>query len=124
MGNLGMYQIMTTWSKKLGGPKQLFVGVAIVGYAAIRSTEFAVKKAIKMLANHKDKSLEYCDTAKIFTVRVTAGIDDAGHKLNKGAQFKVLEADDDAILIEVIGDDNNPYFVTEALLLFISDYSL
>ena len=34
----------------------------------------------------------------------------------------MLETDKDAILIEKIDDDNNPYFVSEELLTNISNY--
>lgn len=33
-----------------------------------------------------------------------------------GDQFRVLEIDRDAVLIEKIVDNNNPYFVSEELL--------
>ncbi len=36
--------------------------------------------------------------------------------------FKVLERDGNAVLIEKLGDDNNPYFVAAELLNEISDY--
>ena len=36
--------------------------------------------------------------------------------------FKVLEIDGDAALIEKIGDENNPYFVSGCFLESISDY--
>ena len=36
--------------------------------------------------------------------------------------FKVLEIDGDATLIEKIGDENNPYFVSGCFLESISDY--
>ena len=39
-----------------------------------------------------------------------------------GDQFKVLEVDGDAALIERIGDNNNPYFVSVDFLKTISDY--
>ena len=39
-----------------------------------------------------------------------------------GDEYRVLECDEDAILIEVLGDPNNPYFVSGALLATISDF--
>ncbi len=44
-------------------------------------------------------------------------------KFRIGDKFKVLECDGDAILIELLENDNNPYFVSEKLLKEISDYS-
>ena len=37
--------------------------------------------------------------------------------------FKVLEIDGDAALIEKIGDENNPYYVSARFLRGISDYT-
>ena len=34
-----------------------------------------------------------------------------GINLFVGDEFRILASDEDAILIEVLGDDNNPYFV-------------
>ena len=45
-----------------------------------------------------------------------------GLEFKIGDQFRVLESDKDAILIEKIGDNNNPYFVSAELLKNISDF--
>ena len=37
-------------------------------------------------------------------------------------QFKVLERDGDAALIEIMNDENNPYFISAKFLSSISDY--
>ncbi len=41
----------------------------------------------------------------------------------EGDHFKVLEEDGDSVLIELLGNDDNPYFVSKELLKEISDYS-
>lgn len=43
-------------------------------------------------------------------------------KLKLGDQITVLAADDDSILIEKNGDQNNPYFVSSEFLKECSDY--
>lgn len=50
------------------------------------------------------------------------GESNEGLKFKVGDKFKVLESDGDAILIELIGNANNPYFVDVELLRAISDY--
>lgn len=45
MGNLGWYQLITTWSKKVGGPKNLLLLVAAGGYTIVRSVEAGGKKS-------------------------------------------------------------------------------
>lgn len=44
MGNLGWYQLLTTWAKKVGGPKQLMLLLAAGGYIIIRPVEAGGKK--------------------------------------------------------------------------------
>lgn len=43
-------------------------------------------------------------------------ISNEGLAFKIGDQFRVLEIDRDAVLIEKIVDNNNPYFVSEELL--------
>ena len=52
MGNLGWYQLITTWSKKIGGPKTLLLLIAAGGYAIVRSVEAGGKKVYRLV---KDK---------------------------------------------------------------------
>ncbi len=51
------------------------------------------------------------------------GISDEGLQFKVNERFKVLEADGDAVLIEKIGDMNNPYFISGDFLKEISDYT-
>ena len=50
------------------------------------------------------------------------GTSDEGVLLREGDQFKVLERDGDAVLIEILGDDGSPYFVSADFLSEISGY--
>ncbi len=49
---------------------------------------------------------------------------DSGAKLtlHSGDSFRVLECDGDAILIEVIGNPNNPYMVSGQFLATVSAF--
>ena len=118
MSNLGLYQVMTTLAKRVGGPAQLFILTAVGGYVIIRPVEAGgkavVKKVIKKVRTH-----QYSD--KLFTISCHA-IDNQGLQFVKGTQFRILEVDNDAVLIELIGDSNNPYFVSGSFLRAISDY--
>lgn len=49
-------------------------------------------------------------------------VSNEGLQFHVGETFKVLERDGNAVLIEKLGDDNNPYFVVAELLNEISDY--
>lgn len=120
MGNLGAYQKMTTIAKMVGGPINLagilFVCGIAIGVGLTKSGEFIVNKVSKIVKKETSLAME----SAIFTVTV-GEIDNSGLEFNIGDKFRVLERDGEAILIEKIGDLNNPYFVPDELLLRISD---
>ncbi len=51
-------------------------------------------------------------------------MDSNGLVFKVGDNFRILNHDADAILIEKLGDDNNPYFVSADFLKQISEYNL
>ena len=121
MGNLGWYQILTTAAKKLGGPKQL-IGILVGGGAILGGGAVIGGATIKKKVTSKlNKKKQIADAAIIHTVKAE-GESKEGLHFNAGDKFKVLEADGDAGLIEIVGDDNNPYFVSLNFLSSISDY--
>ena len=124
MSNLGGYQVFTTLAKKVGGPGNLIAliagGGAIVGGIAVKCGEFAVKKGKQAIANRK-KNDSSINSDTIYTVEREAESNE-GLRFKVGDSFRVLECDGDAILIELIENKNNPYFVSEKLLKEISNY--
>lgn len=126
MSNLGGYQVLTTLAKKVGGPGKLVAliagGGAIAGGIVVKGGEFAVKKGKQAIAKRKEKKKDSAiRTDVIYTVEQDAE-SNKGLEFKVGDRFRVLEYDGDAILIELIGNDNNPYFVSGELLKEISDY--
>lgn len=123
MSNLGGYQWLTATAKKVGGPKNLVFVIAGAGAVIYKSGEIAVKQTAKAIKRIKSKKqLPETANTKIYTVTAD-GISNEGLELRIGDQFRVLESDKDAVLIEKIGDDNNPYFVSAELLRNISNYN-
>ena len=122
MSNLGAYQWLTTTAKKVGGPKNLILIIAGTGAVVYKGSEVAVKKAVKEIKKRTSKhtSPEMADTT-IYTVSAD-GVSNEGLELKVGDLFRVLETDKDAVLIELIGNGNNPYFVSAELLRSISNY--
>ena len=122
VGNLGMYQLVTTWMKKFGGPKNFLSAVAgagiVIGGTAVKGYQMIKKHFTDAI---KQKHLEAA-AAIVHTVN-TEGVSNEGLMFHVGDQFKVLELDGDAALIEKIGDSHNPYFVSAKFLATISDYS-
>ena len=121
MGNLGFYEKMTTLAKKFGGPKKLLAVVVVTSYAVLRPVEAAVKKGVKEVVRAMKKRSAPCAT-KGLVFRATSDGEASGVKIRVGDEYRVLECDGDAILIEVLGDPNNPYFVASKFLRSISDF--
>jgi hypothetical protein len=121
MSNLGWYQILTSTAKKVGGPKQLIGliagGGALLGGGAVAGGSVLKKKISSKLAKKRQEA----EAAVLYTV-YTEGKSNEGLLFKVGDTFKVLETDGDAGLIEKIGDENNPYFVSLKFLSTISDY--
>lgn len=121
MSNLGGYQILTTVAKKVGGPAKLIAliatGSAAVGALGYKGSEIVIKKIIASIKKQPTGSSEI-----IYKVTVP-GESSEGLKFEIGNEFRVLETDGDAILIEKIGDKTNPYFVDKKLLNQISNFN-
>lgn len=118
MSNLGGYQTLTTIAKRLGGPGRLIIATMVSGYVVIRVAEVAGKTVYEKINEFKKENLT---KVKEFIVNLDA-TDEQGLVFKKGDHFKVLESDGDAVLIELIGDEHNPYFVSGDFLKKISDY--
>jgi hypothetical protein len=120
MGNLGWYQLLTTWAKKVGGPKQLMLLLAAGGYIIIRPVEAGGKKIFKLI---KSKTKQKANKANMKSFIFTEnGFGENELLFSKGDRFFVPATHDDAVLIEKENDDNNPYFVSGEWLKEVSDY--
>ena len=122
MSNLGTYQMMTTLAKKVGGPKVLACGLAVLGWAVGRSGEAGAKAIVNKFRNAPHTSSDYQHLGEVFAVTDTTELA-GGLVLNEGSTFHVLERDQDSVLIAVPGDKNTPYFVSAEKLSKISNYS-
>ncbi|MBO5476425.1 MAG: hypothetical protein J6A15_01560 [Clostridia bacterium] len=114
MSNLGLYQKITTWAKKVGGPAYLILIIAFIGYIIGKGIEFL----IKIIRKCSTKNIIY---SKIYVVH-SYGKSNEELDFNIGDKYRVLERDKDSVLIEKIGNTNNPYFVSAELLRSISDF--
>ena len=125
MSNLGWYQTLTTVAKKVGGPRNLvglvFGAGTIVGIPLTLGSQKLHKgiKIKKAKMNSKKASQSLGDV--LFTI-FTEGVDSTGLLFKAGGQFRILERDGNAVLIELIGDKKNPYYVSAEFLAGISDF--
>ncbi|MFI7252828.1 hypothetical protein [Micromonospora chalcea] len=116
MGNLGKYELMTTLAKKVGGPSGLLIATLGGGYIIGRITEAGGKKAVKALVTALKKRNMPCATkGQLFRV-ITDGEDSSGLKLSAGDEYRVLECDGDAILIEVLNYFRQPLLRVQRVL--------
>lgn len=127
MSNLRGYQVLTTVAKKVGGPGKLVAliagGGAVVGGIAFKSGEFVIKKGKKAIAKRREQSKKLNESAQIIYTVKQDGESNDELIFKRGDSFRVLESDGDAILIELIGNENNPHFISKDLLEQISDFS-
>lgn len=131
MSNLGWYQKITTWSKQVNGPVNLLVLAVASGVALdegiLRPIGKKVLPTVKRCTSNLKATLagksssEAVDT--IYEV-TTSGKSNEELKFLINDRFRVLETDGDSVLIEKIGDDHNPYYVSANFLGEISDYTI
>lgn len=117
MSNLGRYQAMTTIAKKVGGPTVLAAITFVGGYLVLRPAEAGARKAARAI---KGRSTPCATKGRVFRVRAAG--EESGLQIRVGDEYRVLECDGDAILIEILGDPHNPYFVSSRFLRSISDF--
>lgn len=120
MSNLGTYQWITTTSKKVGGPVRLLLLVGLSGAAVYKGVETGISYCVKTIKSHMHPEAKAVDR-KTYSVNAS-GVSNEGLKFAVGDKFRILESDGDSVLIEKIGDGNNPYFVSEELLHTISSF--
>lgn len=122
MSNLGGYQRLVVLAKKVGGPRNLVCLIVGTGAVLYKTGEIVVKQTVKSIKKKTSKE-RFPESANTNFYTVTAEYtSNEGLEFKIGDQFRVLESDKDAVLIEKKGDDNNPYFVSSELLQKISDY--
>ena len=125
MSNLGDYQRIVELIKKVGGPAaaKRYAVLGAAGLVAIGGLAHkGVQTAGPLVRNWLD-SLKRPDelSGASYVVR-SAGTDEQGLELAVGDLLRVLERDDDAVLIEVVGRDDNPWVVSAKLLEQVSDF--
>lgn len=121
MSNLGTYQLLTVAAKKVHGPGKLVAGI-FTGGALLGWGLHSMYKKTKERIKEKYKEVNRSSSEETYTILVDGESSDGLH-LKKGDTFKVLENDGDSILIEVLGDQNNPHFISRDLLEAVSNYT-
>ena len=117
MNNLRGYKTITVISKKVGGPENLcilLIGAGILVGNLDRVIKYFTKNSKKINTNTE---------LPVFSVH-SEFLDKHGAHLQIDDQFRVLVEDQNSILIEIINDSNNPYFVEKDVLFQISNFEV
>ena len=125
MSNLGDYQRIVELIKKVGGPAaaKRYAMLGAAGLVAIGGLAHkGIQTAGPLVRNRLDSLKQHHELSGATYVVHSAATDEQGLELLPGAKFRVLERDDDAVLIEVVGRDDNPWVVSAKLLERISDF--
>ena len=121
IGNLGDYQRFSIAAKKVGGPKilvSLWSGAAMAIGAGIGVGAKTASDKRKQKKKLQEEQETIC-----YTVTKSA-TDNQGLSLKKGDRFRVIDCNNDAILIDVANRNDNPFFVSPEFLSDISDFSI
>lgn len=99
MSNLGAYQWITATSKKVGGPVRLLLLTGVAGIVVWEGGKWVVRRCADAITDHINKKANIYTTLELYTVKV-ADKSNEGVTFCVGDQFRVLEIDGDATLIE------------------------
>ena len=117
MSNLGAYQTATTWAKKVGGMENLALILLGAGYVIGKIIEIPARAIAKRIRAKKETNQQ------VELIEVTSsGTDSSGLLLNEGDTYRVLYSDEDMVLVEKTGAEDNPYMVSPDFLRSVSNY--
>lgn len=108
MSNLGDYQRLTTLAKKVGGPRNL---LRIVVGSGVVAGGLGVNLWNKIRSKSNSQINDVVGVNEIFEV-TTSGQDISGLRFEVGDLFRIVSSDDETVLIEIIDNANNPYYVS------------
>jgi hypothetical protein len=136
------YINLSVMAKNAGGPKELIEklsaqgftkGMVVTGayiaaiYGAKKGASFLMKKyktqKVENLAAATADAIANAEERSSFTVEATREMQ-RGLTLTRGDKFRALTRDDDVIMIEVEGRNDNPFFVSGVQLQQISNFKL
>lgn len=125
VGNLGNYQRMVQLAKATNGPVALGIYVLAGGFLVGAAVGPTIKKGANKAYQSAKLKVRASRSAKLGTyIVVTEANAGMGLRLRVGDEFRVLEQDGDAVLVEVCGNAENPHVVSAKLLEEISDFTI
>jgi hypothetical protein len=108
---------MTTTAKKFGGPYGLAAFIALAGYGVGKIIEISFKTGARYVEAKKKP-----DQPNRLIEVTSAGTDGSDLAFREGDSYRILYSDEDMVLIEKVGDTNNPYMVSPDFLRTVSNH--
>lgn len=120
MSNLGLYQVVTTLMKRVGGPKKFFAMILGAGAAGGAVATLAIQKVISIVEkrNRSNASLGDIEFPYQFKKKGKEGRE----KVKPGEKFRVLNNDGDVVFIQKESDPEYFHFLSEEFLMKVSDF--
>lgn len=106
MSNLGWYQRIVEWSKRVGGPQYLLLIAMGTGAVVEKTTSMVINAICKKVKNSKNEHVK-----DEYILEEDIVVNDR-LKLQKGDKIRIINKDKDVVLIEKVGDNNNPYCIS------------
>jgi len=121
--NLGMYLWMTKTSKRVGGPVNFLALVATFGALSYELARIAYGKGKNYIHDFCKENKHWgTESSEIKQYKIKKDyIFDNQLSFKKGDSIIILDEDGDALMIEKIGDNNNPYFISREVFATIAD---
>ena len=120
MNNLGFYKTIVVFIKRVGGPQKFIRLVSCVLCSLVGASGTvgffggrAFQKRKAGIDNEQQTPLRVCNT--LHNEELT---------LNNGDKIRIIARDGDAIIIEKIGDTNNPYVISSDDLNRLTDINI
>lgn len=121
MSNLGLYKVMTTLAKRVGGPMNLFLLTAGCGYGIGRLTEAVIKRVIKRIMKSIKHFKEKPEDFPEYTLD-KGFILDSGIILFENEKVRVIDEVEEGVLV-ARESDQYPFFILKEDLRKISSYN-
>ncbi len=118
LDNLGGYGWLPRLAKRAGGPGRLVAGIFVAGIVATKTCQ-ATAPCVKDWWTSRQQGRDVPGAPHVVT---TTAMDDQGLALSTGDEFRVMTRDGDAVMIEVVGRDDNPWMVSAEFLARVSDF--
>ena len=128
MSNLGGYQTLVTWTKRLGGPKRAtfltfsaIAGTSVIGTKACDWVRGQLRKQDDTAATQAASGSTSEKDLRVYTVHDEVDCGE-GLVLEPADTFVVFSRDRDTAFIRVRGRADNPFAVSAQLLANASDF--